>query len=328
MRAHRVRFQIVIAAVIICIFVGRSEARRVHLSIPGINITTLAFHIAKEKGYYQIEDLDVQIVHMSAGIALRGLIGGNVEFTAVGGSALPAILRGAPLRYLFSSFYRPQFRLYAKPEIQDIHALKTKKVAVSNVGSGPDSLLRDFLKTRGLDGEKDVVILGLGTQANRFAALMTGAVDAAMLSTPEIFMAEDAGFREIIDFSKTDLVEVQGSIVTSDEIIKLDPPLVRKFTRGTLKGFLYMRDIPSGSVSILAKFMKVPEAIAERDYRSARPSMTADGTIDQSLQKKALEHIVRRVGLKESPSVGTIFDYSLLQNIRAELKTEGWSPKP
>jgi hypothetical protein len=130
-----------------------------------------------------------------------------------------------------------------------------------------------------------------------------------------------------VNFSKTDLVELQGSIVANERLIKLDPLLVRKFIRATLKGFLYMREIPSGSASILAKTMKVSEAIAERDYRSARQSMTEDGTIDQGLQKKALEHILKRLGLKESQSAGTIFDYSLLDSIRAALETEGWSPK-
>src|ERR1043166_7501561 len=121
-------------------------------------MSLIAFMIAKEKGYYRQEDLDVNFVLMTAPLASRALIGGNVDFATVGGLALTGVLAGAPLRLLFSSFARAVFWLYSKPEIRDVKGLKGKRIGISAVGAGPDSMLRDLLTTHGLDGGTDVVI--------------------------------------------------------------------------------------------------------------------------------------------------------------------------
>src|ERR1051325_4499667 len=135
------------------------EARTINVAVPSYSMSMIAFMIAKEKGYYRQEDLDVNFVLMAAPLASRALIGGNVEFATVGGSAITGILAGAPLRMLFSSFARAVFWLYSKPEIRDLKDLKGKRVGISAMGAGPDSMLRDLLNTHGLDPTKDVVML-------------------------------------------------------------------------------------------------------------------------------------------------------------------------
>jgi len=75
---------------------------------------------------------------MPSAVGTQALIGGNVKFSTVGGAALLPALRGAPLRFLFTTFNRPMFWLYAKSDIRSVDALKGKKVGVSSLGSGPD----------------------------------------------------------------------------------------------------------------------------------------------------------------------------------------------
>jgi NitT/TauT family transport system substrate-binding protein len=174
-----------------------SRATTVNVAVPSYSMSLIAFATAKEQGYYRQEGLDVNFILMTAPLASRALIGGNVEFATVGGSALTGILAGAPMRLLFSSFNRAVFWLYGKPDIRDVKELKGKRIGISAVGSGPDSMLRDLLKAHGLDGAKDVLILATGVDSNRYAALATGAVDAVLLSTPYNFVAEEAGFREL-----------------------------------------------------------------------------------------------------------------------------------
>ena len=70
------------------------------------------------------------------------------------------------------------FWLYAKPEIRDVKALKGKRVGVSGIGSGPDSLLREVLRVNGLDAARDVTILSLGVMPTIYAGLQSGIVDA------------------------------------------------------------------------------------------------------------------------------------------------------
>src|ERR1043165_5428008 len=93
-----------------------AEAARLRLSVPVHGVSHVAFYAAKEKGYFQEEGLDVEVILMSAAIGIRALIAGDVDASTVGGSALPPIFRGAPLRMVFISFDKPTHWLYAKPE--------------------------------------------------------------------------------------------------------------------------------------------------------------------------------------------------------------------
>ena len=89
-----------------------------------------------------------------------------------------------------------------------------------------------------------------------------------------------------------------------DSLLESDPVLVEKFTRATLKGALYLKDNRPGSVAIHARVLKVNETVASRIYDLARPGVTADGTVSEEIQKKAVEQIVERTDIKEIAAAG------------------------
>jgi NitT/TauT family transport system substrate-binding protein len=238
------------------------------------------------------------------------------------------VVRGAPLRFLFHTYHRPIYWLYAHPQIRDLRDLKYKKVGVSGIGSGPDLLLREVLGRHGLEGGRDVAILALGAGTARFLGLKAGSVDAAMLSPPSNIMAEDAGFRQLVSFIKEDLVELQSAVAVREGLLQNDPILVEKFLRGTLKGFFYARDNRSGTISVLTRVQRINEDLAAKTYDVSRPAMTSDGTVSDEMLQRTLEQTVKRLGLKESPSSFLkVFDYSLTRRIRAELDAQGWKSK-
>lgn len=305
-----------------------AEARRVPVAVPDLSTSLIAFVVAKEKRFYDEEGLDVELIKMSAPLANLALIGGNVAFGAAGAAAIPSAIRGAPIRFLFHTYYRPIYWLYAQPEIRDLRGLRDKKVGVSGIGSGPDLLLREVLAKNGIDGGRDVAILALGVGTARFFALKAGSVDAAMLSPPSNFMAEEAGFRQLISFVKEDVVDLQSAVVVREGAAQSDPILVEKFLRGTLKGFFFARENRSGTIPILAKVQNIKEDLAAKTYDVSRPAMTPDGTVSEELLKRTLEQAVKRLGLKEAPaSFLKLFDYSLTRKIRADLAAQGWKTK-
>ncbi len=146
------------------------ELFKVPVQIPAVTPAATAFAVARDRGYYRQEGFDVQLVVMPSAIGMQALLGGNVKFSTAGGAGLLPILRGAPVRFMFTTFSRPMFWLYARPDVRSVETLKGKKVGVSSLGSGPDSLLRELLKTRGLEGGRDVAILPVGSGTARYFA--------------------------------------------------------------------------------------------------------------------------------------------------------------
>jgi NitT/TauT family transport system substrate-binding protein len=308
---------------------GAQTVRKVNVTIPALTESSVAFYVAKEKGFWRDEGLDVELIVARAAASIQGVIAGNVEFGTAGGSALLPITRGLPMTFLFATFDRANFSLYAKPQLRSVQELKGQRIGISSFGSGPDSLLRDFLTDRGFDAGRDAAIVAVGSGMERFIALKTGAVDAAMLSPSAYMMAEEAGFRELVSFVKQrDYVYLQGGIVTRNNLLKSDTALVEKFIRGSLKALLYVHANRSETIHVLSRTLKLKPEIATRVYDEVRPGVTQDGTVTESQQKKSLAPFLGRTGTKELPPLQTIFDFSLTRKALAELRAGRWQPAP
>jgi ABC-type nitrate/sulfonate/bicarbonate transport system substrate-binding protein len=306
-----------------------TQAEAFKVAMPSTTQAVLPFTIARDKGYYRAEGLDVELILMSAPTASRALLSGDVAVATVGGAGLPPLLRGSPMKFLFTTYNRAMFWLYAKPEIRDVKALKGKRVGVSGIGSGPDSLLREMLRQNGLDANRDVTILSLGVMPTIYAGLQNGIVDGAMLSPPVTFKAEEAGFRELVSFPKQDLVELQGAILVRDALLQGDPAQVERFLRASYKGFLYLKENRSGSIPIIARYLQVSDSQAVKAYdQVVRPALTQDGTLSQEMQAKAVEHVLKRLDLKEAPPMTKIFDFGLTRKVMSELQAKNWKPGP
>src|SRR2546427_634280 len=136
-----------------------------------------------------------------------------------------------PCEWFSSVFDKPTHWLYAKPDIRAVKDLKGRKVAVDGLGGTLESLLRSVLEKNGLEAGRDVPFLAIGTPPGRFLALTSGAVDASLFTFPLNFRAEEAGFRELVNFVKQDIVSLTGSIVIREAS---DAPLVEKLVRGAV----------------------------------------------------------------------------------------------
>ena len=326
MRQHNLRSSTIsfIVALFSCAYVA--QAASVRVGVADISQSQLSLFVAKDKGYYRQEGLDVELILMPGAIANQALIAGNVEYTTVPTAGLTAALQGAPLRVLFTTYHKAMFWLYSRPEIRDVKDLVGKKVAVSSIGAAADSALREFLARYGLEAGRDIVVLSIGVGATRFIALQNGTVDAAMLTTPWNFKAPEAGLRELVSFVKQDLIRLNGSIVVREALLQSDRAGVEKFIRATEKGFLSTLHNRSETAAILARNMRITEDLGARIYDIARPAMTPDGILSDELQKKALAPMLERLGKRDAPPLDKFFNFSLARKARGELDAIGWKP--
>jgi len=303
------------------------EARRVQIAVATLSQSVLPLVVAKEKGYFREEDLEVELILTTASVANMSLLGGNVDFISSGSSAMVAISRGAPLKFIFIGFNRPMHWLYAKPEIKDVKGLKAKKIGVSAVGSSLHFLVLEILKRYGLESTRAVTVLGVGTTANRYAALQSGTIDATNLTPPYNFKAQEAGLRELVAFVKEDyLVDLAGTIVVRESLFQSDPAVIEKLIRGMLKGLFHIRQSRSSTIPILAKLMKTQDNVAEKIYDMVLPGLTTDGSLNPEVQKRVIDFVSRVQGIQEPVTAEKVFDFSSVRRIRADLEIKKWKP--
>jgi ABC-type nitrate/sulfonate/bicarbonate transport system substrate-binding protein len=217
------------------------------------------------------------------------------------------------------------FWLYARPEIRNVKELAGKRVAVSSLGAAGDSALRELIKKNGMDENRDVAILAIGTPATRLGALSTRTVDAAMMIFPHNITAAEHGLRELVSFIASDIIQLQGAIVTRDALLQSDPALVEKFLRATIRGLIYYSTNRNGAVSVLARNAKSSEELAAKVYDLVKPSLTPEGVLNDDLQKRVMSPLLERVG-RQDTAVGRFFNFAVTRKINGELKAEGWKP--
>jgi NitT/TauT family transport system substrate-binding protein len=316
----------VFVAILSVVNYSEAQSKKVRVAIPGYTIAVLSFLAAKTSGYYTAEGLDVELVSMRAPTANVAVLSGSVEFSGVPLSGLTTALRGASLKVLFCQNDRPQHVLFAKSDLQNLKALRGKKIAVVGPGAIDDVLLREVFSANGMDGGKDATILAIGAAETRLAALASGTVDAAVLIAPFTFNAKEAGFKELITFKDEGFVLPSGGIVARDELLKADAVTIEKFVRTTLMGFLLARDNRSAAIKVLSRNLKIEETTAARIYDSARPTMTTDGALSDEAQKKVVSFVMRQAGAKEAPPYDKLFDFSIIRKASATLQARGWQP--
>lgn len=303
------------------------EPQKVRVAIPSVSVNAGSTLIPKAMGYWREEGLDVDVIVIRATASLLALSAREVEFTTLGGGALLGILQGLPHRVVFTPYRRPNYALYARPEIRSIQELEGKKVGVSSIGSGPDSLLRDVLKKRMGEGAKKVTILAVGGGGERLAALVTKSVDAAILSNPFTLMAKQDGYHELFSFIREkEYTDITVATITREDLIKSNPAVVEKFIRGQVKALVLMHKNREKAVSILSAALKMTKDVVGPAYDELQPALTEDGTIKEDEQKKSLEHLIDRLNVKQVPPLNKIYNLSIARKVYKELEAGGWKP--
>ena len=301
-----------------------------HISA-GISGNALLYKFTLEKGFYREEGLDVRPIQAGMLPGIQGLVGGSFHFSQILGQGAGAILRGVPLKIVMVFDTRPLNWLFARKEIKTVQELKGgKQIAVSSFGAALDQMTRDLLPKRGIDPQKDVVLRAVEPTPNRLAALMgagpdrglalmSGAVDAAVVNQMDRIIAKKNGFNELL-FYGDDLEFVTAGAVTTERTLAQRPDLVHKFLRGTLRGFHWLKNNDKEVVARMVPIMKVSEAEATDVYRAWLRVMSADGTIPRSLQEKMIAFQRKSLKVERDVAPESVYDLSIVRSLNEEMR--------
>jgi NitT/TauT family transport system substrate-binding protein len=300
---------------------GSAALDEVNLHVSaGISPNTLIYRLTKEKGFFREEGLDVLPIQAGMLPGIQGLVGGSFQFSQILGQGAGAILRGLPLKIVMVFDTRPLNWLFAGKTIKSIQDLKGgKQIAVSSFGAALDQMTRELLAKHGVDPQRDVVLRAIEPTPNRLAALLTGAVDAAVLNQLDRLIAKKNGFNELL-FYGDDLEFVTAGVVVAEKTLAQRPDLVQRFLRGTLRGFLWLKSNEKEAVPKFATAMKISESEAGEVYKAALKIMSADGTIPRNLQEKMIAFQRRSLKVEREVVPEQVYDFAMARALNDELR--------
>jgi NitT/TauT family transport system substrate-binding protein len=207
--------------------------------------STGLFWVAHRSGAFEKHGIKVLPIFMRGGReAVQALISRDVFIEVQGSSGvINAWAQGAKdLVVIGATGNRLDYVFISGPAIKKPADLKRKKIAISQFGASTDFIARLAIRQLGLNPEKDVAILGVGSQGERWAALSGGHVDASVFQPPITLRARKAGFPIWLDFSKSDYEYVVAGPVTTRSFIRSERETVMNFMRGLADGIDFYRD--------------------------------------------------------------------------------------
>ena len=297
----------------------------INIAIPTKSFQQVIYPLAQDKGYMREEGIGLKIVFIEPTPSIQALVAGSVHFTAAGTSALIAITKGgAPLKVALAVNDRVHQWLLSKSEITSPKALKGKRIATTGVAAIATFMLKQILAKNGLDPNKDVVYIDVGTN-NQLPALLAGVADAAVLSVEQRYVGLDAGMKEMFYFGN-EVKNSWGTLATTDGFIKEQPKLLTAFIKATLKALRLIRQDRETTIAAVVKFSSVERPLAARIYDDLIGTFTRNGTVDEETQRNDLAIIGQVVGMKEAIPTTRAYDLSFAAEADRQLTQAGWRP--
>jgi NitT/TauT family transport system substrate-binding protein len=261
-------------------------------------------HIGMAEGIFTAGDIKIDAVYTPSSSAIQQQVAAGSVDIGIGGMVDPlrAIEKGAPIAILRFEGAVPPYSLLAKPAIKRIEDLKGKTIILGGVADITRIYVERMLTPHGvMPGQFDM--LYAGSTGDRFNALQSSAVDAAILGAPFDNRAEGLGFTNlglVMDYVK-DLPFTAYAV--NRNWAASHGPVIQKFLASYQKcvDFFYSDQQREKSIDVVFALAKGDRADVAKSYdffrkihffdqRAKLSTAQLEGVIDAFVKLGALEH--------------------------------------
>lgn len=301
---------------------GADKLTRVRMGLAARSTTSMPYFVAKERGFFREEGLDVELIVMQAIQTIQATMGNSTQFASATGSAVSSAVRGLDMRVILAVTDQPSFDLIVQPEITSVQQLRGKKIGTGGVGSLAEILARRILIAHKVRPE-EVAILATGPSHVTYLALKAKAIDAAPLQMPLTFTAQDEGFRKLV--SAADVFRsVQGGLATTKAMLTEQPELVTKVVRAMMRAIRLIKSDRKYAIDFLKgpwlDIGKDPEKVAARVYDIAGPALLENGSVSLEVQRAMIADASVRIKPKQPVLPEQVFDFSIVEKVSRSLR--------
>jgi NitT/TauT family transport system substrate-binding protein len=240
--------------------------------------------VASKMGFFERQGLDVDLVVIRASdVGIQALAGGSLEIAGSAADApVAAIEKGLDLVIVGGIINGLTQSVMAARRFKSYADLRGATFGAISLTSGVTFALRQVLKVKGLEYPRDYKLLVIGGSPQTYAALIAGQIDAAALSLPLNYAAEEMGFNEIGRF--IDVIpnyQLAALSVKRSWAEKNRPALVRVM-RSMAQTMRWLHQNKDAAVDFLAREMKLKREHARRgwEFYTATRTWHPDGDVN------------------------------------------------
>ena len=290
-------------------------AEKVRIGIPVVAMSQLPILIAQQNKLFQAEGFDAEVIQIRTALALPALMSGELDFTTSAETTIRAAISGMPLKAIGFIGVRSSLVLVSNPRINSVAALKGGKIAVSSLRTTTDFVARDILRHYGLNPDKDIVTFPLGSEANKIAAVKSGAVDAAIVTLPSDSIAEEQGLKKLV-FAGDFIEGLQSGLATSVKKINENPARVQRMARVFVRSLEFTRSRRGDAVDFIIKQWQLSRRVAESSYDLMVKTFSPDGEAPERLVRILVDEVRRTQKIEREIALSDVVDFSFVREAR------------
>jgi NitT/TauT family transport system substrate-binding protein len=296
------------------------------------------FTVPKSMGFWKEEGLDVEVqLANGTGTALQQLIAGQVV-GSVGGvpPTMALINKGAQIITIASINSRNIYYPVAlqSSRIKTVQDMKGAKVGVVSASSSNVYWIKAMVQRYGLDPDKDLELVSVGSGPAALQALQSGRVDVLQMFEASYDQIERNGYplRRFDNIPEFNVLTFTFGLHARRETLEKEPQVLTGILRGIAKGIVYAKANPEAVVRMhwkaypLAKKQGVSDADAmANDLAILKSALKNHAWIDQKkfgYEKPesvvAIRDTLKQFGeLDKALPPGQYFDTSLVEKANA-----------
>ena len=306
---------------LIALFLTVSSAAaidKIRIALSNPNMPNLTSQMALKRNFFKDENLDVEIIRMNPNVAITALATGDVDYCQLFGAVVGGAIAGLPVRIVAGFLDNWPMTLIAQPEVKTLKDLRGKTLGISSFGATPDVAARMMIKQAGIDPEKEIKVLALGSDAARMTALMQRVVDVVVMSPPADTQLEKQGYKilarayELFNFPYLGLG-------TNTRKIKEKPQEIRRVIKAAVRANRFIRDNREEAVRTFMSWGKVEREFAYASYDALRNLFNADGAVPEDGLKLVIDQARRSSKVTREVAPSEVADLTFLREAQAEL---------
>jgi NitT/TauT family transport system substrate-binding protein len=257
-------------------------ADRLRVGLSSFTPINVALWIAEDKGLFKKYGIESEVVLIGGASAggVSSLIAGDVQFLGGGGGGvISATLGGADVIMVGSIVNKGVQRVVARSELKRPEDLRGKKIGITRLGAASHLVLLIMLRGWNMT-PNDVQTLQIGSSPAMMAALEKGGIDAAVLTEPTFFFADDQGYRTLADLADMDIYYLHSMIDTTRSFLRTHRELAARFMKGYVEGIAYFKKNRKESIDVLAR--KLRTAPAQTKYLERSHALYTSGYFENA----------------------------------------------
>lgn len=280
--------------------------------------------VAARMGFLAREGLDADLVVIrGSDVNVQALAGGSIEVSGGASDApIAAVERGLDLVIIGGIINGLTQSIMGGKKFRTYEELRGATLGAISLTSGVTFALRWVLKSKGLEYPRDYKLLVIGGSPQTYAALTAGQIDAAALSLPLNYAAEELGFNEVGRFVELIPNYQLAALSAKRSWAERNRPVLVRFMKAMAQTMRWLYQHKEPAIDFLAKEMNLKREHARKgwEFYTGNHIWHPDGDVNVEGLKTTIQLFQEATGGKGAPpSPAKYVDQGYLREALKEL---------